>query len=80
MDLFPGYCIDTCALIDLWRRVYPRDIFRTLWKNIEKFISDGRLIAPREVFKELEKQDDELLEWTRKHKKMFKNLDNEQLQ
>jgi predicted nucleic acid-binding protein len=24
-DLFPGYVIDTNALIDLWRRRYPRD-------------------------------------------------------
>lgn len=40
----------------------------------------GRLIAPREVFKELEQIEDELLEWAKNHREMFKDLDNEQLQ
>lgn len=79
LELFPGYCIDTNALIDLWRRFYPPDIFTSLWKKIENLISQGELIAPCEVFSELEKQDDELLKWVKKHKKMFKDLDNEQI-
>jgi hypothetical protein len=78
--LFPGYCIDTNALIDLWRRFYPSDIFPSLWKDLEDLVSKDCLIAPREVFNELEKWDDELLKWAKKHKKMFKDLDNDQLQ
>jgi hypothetical protein len=77
-ELFGGYCIDTSALIDLWRRAYPRDIFASLWKNIESLISQGRLIAPREVYRELAKQDDHLFKWAKAHKQMFKNLDSEQ--
>ena len=81
MELFPGYyyCIDTSALIDL-KKLYSRDIFPSLWGSIENLISQGRLIAPREVLKELEKKDDELLKWAKKHKRMFKDLDNEQQQ
>lgn len=79
MELFPGYCIDTNALIDLWRRVYPPDIFQSLWKDIEKLVSDGSLISPREVFNELVKKDDELLKWAKNHKTMFKDLDDEQV-
>jgi len=77
-ELFPGYCTDTNALIDLWRRKYAPDVFPSLWGKIEKLIFQGELIAPREVLNELEKQDDELLKWAKKHKKMFKDLDNEQ--
>lgn len=79
MELFPSYCIDTNALIDLWRRYYPPDIFPSLWEKLEKLISDGYLIAPREVFRELESQDDELLEWAKKRKGMFKVLDRHQV-
>ncbi|MBM4135570.1 MAG: DUF4411 family protein [Nitrospira sp.] len=82
MDLFPGYCIDTNALIDLWRRRYAPDVFRSLWKNLENLISQGRLIAPREVLNELEKygdKNDELLKWVKQHKEMFKDLDDDQL-
>lgn len=80
--MFPGYCIDTNALIDLWRRRYAPDVFRSLWKNLENLISEGRLIAPREVLNELEKygdKNDELLKWAKKHKEMFKDLDYDQL-
>ena len=81
MELFPGlfYCIDTCSLIELRRR-YPRSVFPTLWGNIESLIHQGRLIAPREVLHELEEQDDELLDWTKRHRIMFKDLDQRQLQ
>ncbi|MCK4820763.1 DUF4411 family protein, partial [bacterium] len=75
LELFSGYCIDTSALIDLWRRNYPRDIFKSLWNEIEDLISYRRLVAPREVLKELEKQDDELLVWAKKNLEMFIDLD-----
>jgi hypothetical protein len=78
-QLFPGYCIDTSALIDLWRRLYPPDIFPSLWKEIDKLYAQGELIAPREVLKELEQKDDELLKWASKHRKMFKKLDYDQV-
>jgi hypothetical protein len=58
-----GYCIDTCALIDLWRRHYPPDVFPGLWEDIERLVNQGRLIAPREVLEELRGVDDEILEW-----------------
>ena len=79
MDLFPGYCIDTNALIDLWRRRYPPDIFPTLWSLFEQLLDQGQVIAPKEVLKELEKRDDELLRWAKKRHVMFRDLDEPQL-
>lgn len=73
------YCIDTSALIDL-KRLYPSDVFPTLWEKLGKLIKQGRLIAPREVLKEIEKKDDELLRWVKKHKSMFKDLNQEQVE
>jgi predicted nucleic acid-binding protein len=75
-----GYCIDTCALIDLWRRHYPPDIFPGLWSDIEKLVNQGLLIAPKEVFNELKKVDDDLIDWAKNHQEMFIPLDEEQLQ
>jgi len=82
MELFPGYCIDTSALVDLWRRKYAPDVFPSLWKEIEDLISQGWLITPREVLAELGEyfdKNDELLKWVKKHKQMLKDLDNEQI-
>lgn len=77
---FPGYCysIDTSALIDL--KPYFPDIFTSLWKNLENLISQERLFAPREVFEELKKKDDELFKWAKGHRRMFKDLDNAQME
>jgi hypothetical protein len=74
-----SYCIDTNALIDLWRRLYPMDIFPSLWKKMEDLVHSGKLIAPREVLNELEKMDDDLLKWAKKHRAIFIAPETEQL-
>lgn len=78
-DLFPGYVIDTNALIDLWRRRYPRDVFPTLWQKLEELAASGELVAPQEVLNELQKQHDELHVWA-KRQRFFMDLDSEQIQ
>lgn len=77
-ELFSGYCIDTSSLIDLWQP-YPDNLFPDLRPRIEDFIHQGRLIAPSDVLKELERRvgDDELLNWAREQK-MFVKPDHEQ--
>jgi hypothetical protein len=78
--LIPGYVIDTSGLIDLWRVYYPPDIFSTLWeRNLEEIIHKGLFIAPKEVFNELQRRDDNLWDWAKNHKKMFIDLDEEQV-
>ena len=66
--LHKGFCIDTCALIDLRRSYYPPDVFPGLWADIESLISRGLLVAPKEVFDELKGVDDEILKWARRFK------------
>lgn len=77
--LVPGYVIDTSALVDLWRVLYPPDVFPTLWeRNLEEVIRMRLLIAPKEVYNELQRRDDELWNWAKNHKIMFIALDEEQ--
>jgi len=73
----PGYVIDTSALIDLWK-LHPRDIFPTLWGNVERLIHEENLIAPRQVLEELKRQQDALLVWAREQR-IFTDLDAEQV-
>ncbi|MGA2222110.1 MAG: DUF4411 family protein [Verrucomicrobiia bacterium] len=73
------YCVDTSSMIHI-HRDYPEDVFAGLWQSIAKLVQTDRLIAPREVFKEIERGDDQLLKWAKKHKHIFRNLDPTQVQ
>lgn len=76
--LVDAYCIDTSALIDFWRD-YPHDVFEGLWRQFEGLVRARRIVAPDEVFAELEQKDDELLEWVKAHRSIFRPCDAEQL-
>ncbi len=77
--LFPIYCIDTSALINLspqWNKdVYRRDVFPTIWEKLESMIKNEKLISSREVYNEIKKRDDAISKWCDDNKKMFKDID-----
>lgn len=62
MELENKYVIDSSSLIDL-KRKYPVDVFPGVWEKIDDLIVSNRLIAPEEVFNEIENGDDELVPW-----------------
>ena len=70
-----NYSVDTSALVNAWRKYYPPEVFESLWQRISDFIENGRFLAPDEVERELEHQDDELYKWVKQRSKMFVPLD-----
>lgn len=67
------YVVDTSSLFELKR--FPPEVFPSLWANLDPFVATGRLIAPREVLREVERGDDEMNSWARAHHAMFLDLD-----
>jgi len=65
------YCADTSAFIE-FKILYPIATFPGLWKRLETLIGWERLVAPHAVLEEIERGDDELVEWSRGHRAMFK--------
>lgn len=57
-----GYVVDTCALIDLFRR-YPANTFGRLWNKLEQIAREGRMVCPGQVLVELRRKDDEAAKW-----------------
>lgn len=57
---------DTSAFINGRRDHFLPSIVPTIWTHIEVSIDDGRIIVPREVFRELTEKDDEIAEWIRR--------------
>lgn len=71
------YCSDASSIIRL-KQDFPRKVFPAVWEKVEELIRVGRLIAPDEVYREIEK-DDVLSPWAKKHKKMFVKPDQQQI-
>lgn len=70
------YSIDTSSLVEPWNRMYPPDIFPTLWAtHLPAAIKDGVIRASEEVRTELERQDDDLLAWTKGTQELFVAVD-----
>jgi len=70
-----SYCADASSLLKL-KQDFPRPSFPTLWDRIEQLVTDGRLFAPEEVFKEIE-NDDILASWAKQRKRMFREISEE---
>src|SRR5438876_11179440 len=64
------YVIDTSALIDL-KDQYPEKIFPGLWERFNEMCNQEKIIAPREVLREIKRGDDELLEWAEIYNHIF---------
>lgn len=79
-ELFPKtvYCIDTSSLINL--KPYRRDVFPTIWNKLENMIKNGELLSHLEVYKEIEAVKDVIHNWCKNNKKMFRDVDECQIQ
>ncbi len=71
------YSIDTSAIIEGWRRLYPPDVFPAVWDHLDELIDEGNLRATEEVLKELEKKDDEVHAWAKSRPDLFVKIDEE---
>lgn len=71
------YCIDASSLIEIKQR-FPRKVFPGVWEKLEDLVRASRLIAPDEVFREVEK-DDVLGPWAKHRRKMFAKPDQKQV-
>lgn len=64
------YIIDTSSLVEL-NKHNPMDVYESVWERIEQLIKNGRLLAPKEVFHEISRIDDQLNEWSKTHDRLF---------
>jgi len=65
------FVADTTAFINGWRDHYAPATFPSVWELISDAMADGRIIPPREVYRELIKKDDEIVAWARERAALF---------
>lgn len=61
------FVFDTSAFINGSRHHYFLDSMPGVWALVEAAIDDGRVVVPREVYRELLAQDDEITSLIRRH-------------
>lgn len=75
----PIFSIDTSCLINSWNLVYQIDILPSIWIHLETMLETKRAVATIQVFEEIERKDDALLEWCKARKHLFTDVSDEQL-
>lgn len=68
------YSLDTNVFTER-RKNYPARVFGSLWRRVEELIASGDAGATEYVRFELEKQDDEILEWTKSLRGLYVAID-----
>lgn len=66
-----AYCLDSSVLIESWVRLYPPDLFPSLWDKFDHMIDEGHLVASEEVLHEIEAKQDGLYRWVKTRSKLF---------
>lgn len=70
------YSIDTNVFIDIWSppegNIYSKERMPELWELIVRLVEEGKIVATKEVYDELERHAvPELYDWLQEHKDMF---------
>jgi hypothetical protein len=69
------YCFDTNAFMTPWNQRYPIQVFPSLWNRLSDCASDGTIISPDEVYREIQKHRDPLYQWVKDRKRLFQPVD-----
>lgn len=68
------YCLDTNVFIEGWNRYYSMELCPEYWEILDDFAKQGKIFAPIEVKREIDKTDDGLSKWFRERPYFFKNI------
>jgi Domain of unknown function (DUF4411) len=71
------YCLDTSALINPWRKMWPPDLLPGFWEDVATLALSGRVIFSEEVREELNHKDDELASWAKENIRTWQPLTDE---
>ena len=72
------YVMDSNCIIEGRNSVYAKDIFPSLWRNVEDLVANGELYIPKEVINELTVKYDDPASWVKTQQSKIKPLSDEQ--
>lgn len=69
------FLVDANVLIEAKNRYYAFDIAPGFWQWLERIHREGRVCSIEAVYEEVVRGDDELAEWSRRHRELFRPID-----
>ncbi len=69
------YCLDTNVFIQAWIGYYAIDLCPDYWEKLDEFASNGVILSPEEVEREISHIDDDLYAWLKHRKYFFRSID-----
>lgn len=72
-----AFSLDTSGILDAWVRNYPPDVFPAIWSDMHTAAQRGDILVIEEVVRELERKDDDVYRWVKKHESMIVSIDIE---
>ncbi len=71
------YLFDTSVFINSWHKYYPPSVFITYWQFLDQLIDAEAVVSCWEVYKEIERQRDNLFDWCKDRKAIFEKPSEE---
>lgn len=75
-----GYSFDASGIMNPWKFMYPIDHFPSFWRELDKLIQSGELLASEMVHEEIKQKADELLRYVSQRQALFVPVDDLQQQ
>jgi hypothetical protein len=64
----PRYVLDSSVLIEAYQRNHPPDVNESFWHRLNTLVVSGHARMPDEVYREIERKADGLLDWCKARK------------
>ena len=71
------YCLDANVFIGGWTSYYSMALCPSYWNILSTLAAEGRIFAPMEVRRELEKIEDDLFRWVKERDNFFREPDQQ---
>ena len=67
------YLLDTSIFINGWRKHYHPEVFPAYWSALDALIENRKVLSCEAVYDELQQQRDELADWAKERKRIFRS-------
>ena len=69
------YCLDSGVFINSWNKLFPMDVFPSVWGHFDRLCHSKSVFVPEQVAEEVSKGDDDVWKWLKIRRKSIIKTD-----